>query len=101
MLEGTQPDDALRIPSGPPHALSRPAIALNAQGGQLKFGFTWPDGLMGRFQFGLDASAQVGGPYQSIGTPVIVPLGANRYEIQAPTGNNPVQFYRLTVRLAE
>lgn len=101
MLAGTQPDDALFAPGGPPYALSRPAITLSTQGGQLKFGFTWPDGLIGSFQFGLEASDLISGPYVLMVTPPLGSLGGNRYELQAPLGTDPAKFYRLTLRLSE
>lgn len=101
MLAGTQPDDGLFAPGGPPHNLSPPVVTLDSQGAQLKFTFNWPAALIDRFEFGLQASEQVGGPYVSTPAPPLIPVGGDRFEIQAPVGDIPAQFYRLTLRFAE
>jgi len=81
--------------------LSRPLLIVNTQGGQLKFDFDWPAGLINRFRFSLQASELAGGPFTSVVTPSPAWLGGNHFEIQAPTGSSATGFYRLTLQLMQ
>jgi hypothetical protein len=99
MLEGTQPDDALVKPGVPPNGLERPLLVLNTEGGQLNFRFTWPASFIDQFQFGLQASDQVEGPYVQTSTPPLSPVGGGAYELQLPRTLDPLRFYRLTLQL--
>src|SRR5207244_1175454 len=96
MLEGTQPDDGLVKPSVPPNGLQRPLLVLNTEGGQLNFRFTWPASFIDQFQFGLQASDQVEGPYVQTSTPPVSPVEGGAYELQLPRTLDPLRFYRLT-----
>ena len=100
MLAGTAPDDGLRVPGGPPYSLARPLVSLIPEGGQWRFVFSWPGALMGRFNFGLEESDEVTGPFLQTGSTATISLGGDQHEIRANTSASTKKFYRLNLKLS-
>jgi hypothetical protein len=99
MLAGTQPDDALFMPGGNPQPLEAPLISLTPEGSQLGFVFQWPSSLVQHFEFGLQASDNVLGPFETVQNSEVIALGNDSFEIRTTPGTGPRQFFRLTIQL--
>lgn len=100
MLDGTAPDDQFGRPVGVPYSLSPPTIELVPDGGQWRFVFSWPGGLMGRFQFGIEESDLIAGPFIATTEPTTLLSGGDQHEIRINTTASTNRFYRLTMRLS-
>jgi hypothetical protein len=99
MLEGSDPDDFYGRPAVPPAAFDAPVVMFDEAGGHIELHFQWPASYIGKFNFGVRHTAEIGTPFLDLPATGPSQVAGDEFEMTFTVPATTQHFYYLTVSL--
>jgi hypothetical protein len=99
MLDGSDPRDLYGIPTAPVANFQCPTLSLSASGGFVELHFLWPTAYIGKFNFGVRHTSDLGVPFVSLVATAPTHVAGDEFKMTSPVPGTSTHFYFLTVTM--